>query len=116
MTNEISDSVFETEHNVRWGRLPDRPDILYNYLSDCEAVALSFDESNAKRLLERAIDTFVEVICDPSVPYHWRCLCLDNLYRPISRLRRIEVSDDAFKRLNKKMRDINVLTKYFLTY
>jgi hypothetical protein len=116
MSAKISDSIFKAEQNIRWGLLPDRPDILYKYLTDCEALASAFDKLDAKGLFERTIDTLVEVICDPCVPLHWRCLCLDNLYRPIGCLRRVQVSDDSRRKLNKKMHDINMLAKYFLTH
>ena len=116
MSAKISGSIFKAEQNIRWGLLPDRPDILYKYLTDCEALASTFDELDAVALLERTIDTLVEIICDPCVPLHWRRLCLDNLYRPIGCLRRIQVSVDANRKLNKKMRDINMLVKYFLTH
>ena len=115
MSARISDSTFKAEQKIRWGLLPDRPDILYKYLTECEALASKFDKLDAKGLFERAIDTLVEVICDPCVPLHWRRLCLDNLYRPIGCLRRIQVSGGAHRKLNKKMRDINMLAKYFLS-
>lgn len=115
MSAKILGSIFKAEQNIRWGLLPDRPDILYKYLTDCEALASTFDELDARGVFERAIDTLVEVICDPCVPLHWRRLCLDNLYRPIGCLRSIQVSDDAHRKLSKKMRDINMLAQYFLT-
>ena len=115
MSAKISGSIFKAEQDIRWGLLPDRPDILYKYLTDCEALASTFDELDAKGRFERAIDTLVEVICDPCVPLNGRRRCLDNPYRPLGCLRRIQVSGDAHRKLNKKMRDINVLAKYFLT-
>ena len=63
MSARISDSTFKAEQKIRWGLLPDRPDILYKYLNECEALASKFDELDAKGLFERAIDTLVEVIC-----------------------------------------------------
>ena len=82
------DRVREIERDIRWGRLPDRPDILYHYLLDCEAEAMTLENSVAQNLLRQLVDLLVEVICDASVPYHWRCLCLDNIYRPMACLRK----------------------------
>ena len=106
--------VREIERDIRWGRLPDRPDILYQYLLDCEATAMTLENSIARDLFRQLVDLLVEVICDASVPYHWRCLCLDNIYRPMACLRKRAGTPIEQIELNKKTYEINVLAGYFL--
>ena len=104
----------EIERDVRWGRAPNSPEILYGYLSDCEAVAAILEESVAEDLFRRLIDLLLEVICDTSVPYHWRCLCLDNLHRPMRCLHEKVRTPKERIELNRKVHEINTLAGYFL--
>ncbi len=106
--------VCEIERDIRWGRLPDRPDILYQYLIDCEAASETLENSLAQDLFGRLVDLIVEVICDSCVPYHWRCLCFDNLYRPMACLRKRAETPTERGNLTRKMHEINVLAEYFL--
>ena len=106
---------FETEQAIRWGKAPDNPEILYGYLSRCEKFAENAKQPEAVRLLERVIELLTDVICDTCVPRQWRCLCLDNLYRPLESLHRMAVSQEDRRRLNKKIYEINALTRFFLT-
>ena len=108
------DHVREIERDIRWGRLPDRPDILYQYLLDCEADAMALENSVAKDLFRQLVDLLVEVICDVCVPYHWRCLCLDNIYRPMACLRKRAGTPIERLELSRKTHEINVLAGYFL--
>ena len=108
------DRVREIERDIRWGRLPDRPDILYQYLLDCEADAMTLENSIAKDLFRQLVDLFLEVICDACVPYHWRCLCLDNIYRPMACLRKRAGTPIERLELSRKTHEINVLAGYFL--
>ena len=114
MNKNRKDRFREIERDIRWGRAPNSPEILYGYLSDCEAVAGILEESAAKDLVRRLIDLLVEVICDTSVPYHWRCLCLDNLHRPMRCLREKVRTPKERIELNRKMHEINALAEYFL--
>ena len=63
MSAKISGSIFKAEQNIRWGLLPDRPDILYRYLTDCEALASTFDELDAKGLSTPWLKLFVTPVC-----------------------------------------------------
>ncbi len=100
---------------IRWGSRPNHPKILYAYLSDCEEAALVATPAVGREILNGAVELLVEVICDACVPFHWRALCLDNLYKPMGCLRRIATCSDDTLRVNKLAYEINLLTKFFLT-
>ena len=113
MNKNRKDRFREIERDIRWGRAPNSPEILYGYLSDCEAAAGIVEEFAAKELVRRLIDLLVEVICDTSTPYHWRCLCLDNLHRPMRYLHENVRTPKESSELSRKMHEISALAAYF---
>ncbi|TWI55025.1 hypothetical protein IQ22_01936 [Pseudomonas duriflava] len=30
-----------------------------------------------------SLNLFLDTACDPALPWHWRCLCLDHAWRPL---------------------------------
>ncbi|MEO0421960.1 MAG: hypothetical protein AAF184_06475 [Pseudomonadota bacterium] len=85
---------FSLEAAVRFGSHPDDPQLLYAYLSLC-------DEIGAWQVYLRAHRIMLAIIVDPKVPRHWRWLCLDHAYRPLSGLYRLARSEEERETLRQ---------------
>ncbi len=55
----------------------------------------------------------LDVICDNLISQHWRELCLDNIYRPLTELNRISQCDATKKRLRHLWLELNITSQYF---
>ena len=113
MNTNRKDRFREIERDIRCGRAPYSPELLCGYLSDGGVGTGILEESAAKDFLGRLIVLRAEVICDTSIPYHWRCLCLDNLHRLMRCLyEKVRTPKERIE-LNRKKRGIKALAGYF---
>jgi hypothetical protein len=55
----------------------------------------------------------LDVICDNLISDHWRQLCLDNIYRPLTELNRISQSEERKERLRHLWFELNITSQYF---
>lgn len=55
----------------------------------------------------------LDVVCDNLLPEHWRKLCLDNIYRPLTELNRISVCEPSKDRLRHLWLELNITSQYF---
>ncbi len=73
-------------HQIRCAMAPDEPRLIEHYLAEgrylarCTATpAWNIAQTSLRLLLDTATDTLL--------PWHWRCLCLDQAWRPLRDLR-----------------------------
>lgn len=55
----------------------------------------------------------LDAICDNLLPAHWRQLCLDNIYRPLTDLNRISQCEASKERLRHLWLELNITSQYF---
>ena len=112
----VDSATRELEKRVRFGKNPDSPDLLYTYLDLYKEQLSEVGVEAAQSYLTEIIDLLLETICDPLVPYQWRALCLDNIYKPVFDLSKLPKTKDNRRILRNKTREISVLTRHLFTY
>ena len=88
------------QKQVRYGTLPDDPNILESFLRSSE-LSSNYPKKLAKLSSRKALNTIMETICDDLVPHHWRAHCLNNLYRPLASLHKLTKNDEERSLLKK---------------
>tara|TARA_B100001057_G_C22753592_1_gene912753 strand:+ start:508 stop:870 length:363 start_codon:yes stop_codon:yes gene_type:complete len=112
----VDSATRELEKRVRFGKNPDSPELLYTYLDLYKEQLFEVGEEAAQAYLTEIIDLLLETICDPLVPYQWRALCLDNIYKPMFDLSKLPKTQDNRRILRDKTHEISVLTRHLFTY
>ena len=112
----VDSATRELEKRVRFGSNPDSPGLLYTYLDLYKKKLSEVGLEAAQSYLTGTIDLLLETICDPLVPYQWRALCLDNIYKPVFDLSKLPKTKDNRRILRNKTHEISVLTRHLFTY
>ncbi|MDO6507131.1 hypothetical protein Q4506_09750 [Colwellia sp. 4_MG-2023] len=98
------------EQKIRTGTEPDNIMLLKLWLSIGQS-----DNLSTKLLRERYTAQFyllLETIVDDLVPRHWRCTCLDNIYLPLSSLKKIANDDKSEQHLQHLFNELAISTHY----
>lgn len=76
---------------IRYGEEPDNPDLLsYWFQLETTLAEKNFITTDSRReLFENQFALLLDALADELVPRQWRCLCLDNIYRPLGELKRL---------------------------
>jgi hypothetical protein len=106
---------YELEHIIRHGKQPDNPILLNMYLEMTHNKVQKKLANQCKRnVLVRALRTLLDTICDTYVAYHWRQVCLDNIYKPQLSLDRL-CNSEQNRIDNLRFRyELTALSHYFL--
>lgn len=67
---------------IRRAAEPDNPKLIHQFLN-YRLVATMMDREAYREQLVSQFQLLLETIADECLPAHWRCQCLDNIYRPI---------------------------------
>ena len=102
------------QDQIRHGTSPDNPTLISLFLRTCEEHALELAPEQRASVYRRAYRLLLETICDSHVPRHWRCTCLDHIYRPVFALNKLAVSEAELKEVAHCYREVNLLGHYFL--
>ena len=102
------------QHQVRFGTAPNEPRLLESYLRLCDECAADGDPLQQTDIYQRAYELLLETICDTSIPWHWRCLCLDHIHRPAFALNRLARGRVQLRAATARLRELNLLSEYFL--
>ena len=76
---------------IRYGCDPNNPALISNWLKQ-NGEDLPMDQR--RQWLEKQFYVLLDTIADDLVPRQWRCICLDNIYKPLCALRKL--SNDEF--------------------
>jgi hypothetical protein len=71
------------------------------------------DQIARQKMYQDQFRLLLDVICDNLLPRHWRELCLDNIYRPLTELNRISQCEASKKRLRHLWLELNITSQYF---
>lgn len=106
-------NIEELEHVIRYAIYPDSPDLLHHYLRIGKKYATTWPKSAQHVVHERIFDLLIEVICDPLLPKHWRELCVDHIYLPLSDLERLASTDAQINSVAKRWAVYKQSCSYF---
>jgi hypothetical protein len=104
-------------HKVRYAEDENNPQLLSFWLMAEQALFASsdinIDDDEKWQMYQGQFRLLLDVICDNLIPEHWRQLCLDNIYRPLTELNRISHCDISKKRLRHLWLELNITSQYF---
>lgn len=113
--HQFSPHLISLEASVRQASNPEQPDRIPGYLAAIEAqAALLTCTRQQYSVYLCAYQTLTETICDSLIARHWRCACLDNIYRPILAMQRLSRTQTDKARVRKHYRELAYLSHYFL--
>ncbi len=100
----------QLEQKIRMGTEPDNMMLIKLWLSIGQS-----DNLSTQTLRERYSAQFqllLETVLDDLVPNHWRRTCLDNIYLPLSSLKKIANDDKSEQHLQQLFNELAVSTRY----
>lgn len=108
-------AVFENiERQIRNGAAPNNPRLLDMYTRLCEEYAKHKNVDEQIDLFTHVFRVLLDSMCDLTLPHHWRCLCLDFLYRPLGAIERIAITQEQFTYVRELYSEMKTLSFYFL--
>ncbi len=98
-------------HKIRWGEEPDNPLLIAHWLAE-ENQGLAPTSDEVRQHYESQFTLLLETCVDELVPAHWRCLCLDNIYRPLQSLKQISDNVQSDNQIQRLMRELALQSHY----
>lgn len=101
-TPETTESHRQLRDKIRWGKEPDNPALIPLWLAQEDDGQETAPLPWRRQCYENQFILLLETLVDELVAPHWRCLCLDNIYRPLQSLKKISdcpQSDNQIQRL-----------------
>ncbi|QKZ06725.1 MULTISPECIES: FagA protein [Pseudomonas] len=71
---------------IRCALSPNDPRIIEDYMAEGRFL-ISCGAASAWTVARTAFRLLLDTATDPALPWHWRCLCLDQAYRPLRDMR-----------------------------
>ncbi|RMO89341.1 hypothetical protein ALQ32_03882 [Pseudomonas syringae pv. tagetis] len=82
---------------IRCALESDEPRLIEHYLAEGRYLA-RFTATPPLMLAETTFRLLMDTARDTALPWHWRCLCLDQVWRPLRDLQAIAVTPDRRQR------------------
>ncbi|MEN0035502.1 MAG: hypothetical protein AAGC78_00485 [Cellvibrio sp.] len=108
---DSSGELAQLRHKIRWGEEPDNPLLITYWLAHENQLA----EPSRELLRQRYESQFIlllETVVDELVIAQWRCLCLDNIYRPLQSLKHISDSARSDNQIQRLIRELAMQSRY----
>ncbi|RAU49617.1 MULTISPECIES: FagA protein [unclassified Pseudomonas] len=77
---------------IRCGLDPDEPRLIEHYLAEGRYLA-RFTATPPMLIAQSTFSLLIDTARDTALPWHWRCLCLDQTWRPLRDLQALAHSD-----------------------
>ena len=95
---------------IRHGTEPDNPLIIKLWLDHYDQDYLSIEKSRER--LTHQFNLLLETVLDDLVPVHWRRTCLDNIYIPLSSLKKLANDPSSEQHIQSLFTELAVSTRY----
>ena len=100
-------------NKIRFGLEPDNPALIALWLAnECDVNSTNKDYRELSKMYEQQFRLLLETIIDELVPAYWRRTCLDYIYRPLSSLQRIAITDEGQALVRKLNYELTVSCQY----
>ena len=110
-------AINSIRQKVRYAEDEDNPQLLSFWLMAEQTLFtgsdLHVDDAARWHMYQGQFRLLLDAICDNLLPEHWRQLCLDNIYRPLTDLSRISECEASKGRLRRLWLELNVTSQYF---
>jgi len=99
---------------IRYAKEPDNPMLISLWLS-AEECHQNIDHAkiNRQSRYQEQFYLLLEAFADELNPAHWRCICLDNIYKPICSLQRIAKNEQEQIQIKKLLHELSLTSQYF---
>lgn len=97
---------------IRSAEDPDNPALILLFLE----LSLSLADNTVadkRRCLKVQFQLLLDTLADEHLPSHWRCQCLDNIYRPLRELQRIACCRESKQQVRLLMYELRIISCYF---
>ena len=105
-------AINNLRQNLRYAEDHTNPQLMTLWLMSEQAL---IDDNHSSRwaLYQAEFHLLLDTISDNLLPLHWRQLCLDNIYKPLTDLSRISACENTKKQLRYLWLELNVTSNYF---
>ena len=98
---------------IRFGKNPNNPELIPLWLTQESVIQDSVDCLILRRQnYEDQFRLMLETVVDELVPRHWRQLCLEYIYQPLSSLRKISCGEQTENRLRQLLAELSSSCRY----
>jgi hypothetical protein len=106
-------SVRLIRDKIRFGHEPDNP-LLISIWLDQEKLFLQEleDIGHRRQYLEQQFRLLLDTIMDELIPSHWRCICLNNIYYPLSSLKKLASDKQSERHIQQLINELSVTSNY----
>ena len=103
----------DLKSKIRHGSEPNNPLLINLWLSQTIAECpTKLTKKQLRQQYESQFRLLLDTIVDELVPSHWRRVCLDNIYIPLTSLQRISDNDKSQRHIRQLMAELNVSCQY----
>jgi hypothetical protein len=100
-------------NKIRFGQEPDNPLLISLWLNQENLFQQKFENINEHRQhIERQFRLLLDTVVDELVPSHWRCTCLDNIYYPLSSLKKLASDKASEQHIQQLINELSVTSNY----
>jgi len=109
----MSVGITKLKSKIRHAEEPNNPGLIPLWLT-LEEIEIGQEPSlrELRKNYESQFHLLLETVADELVPSHWRQVCLDNIYKPLTTLQRMINDDESRVRLSALMRELSVTSRY----
>lgn len=106
-------SIVAIRNDIRYGKFPNNPELIALWLTQESVLEDSIDcLSKRRQHYESQFRLLLEVVVDELVPRHWRCLCLDYIYKPLGSIKRLSNDIQSENHLRKLFNELSTSCRY----
>lgn len=120
------ESLARLRDKIRWGKEPNNPSLIAFWLAQengaheqqwQQGEQAASEQGKASLLwrrqcYENQFTLLLETLVDELVAPHWRCLCLDNIYRPLQALKQISDTTHSEYQIQRLVRELAIQSRY----
>lgn len=103
----------QIEHMVRQAKDPDNHRLINQFLEQKLAVEQP-TKANLRNHHLAQFQVLMETLADECLPAHWRCSCLDNIYRPLQALERLADCPQHYQQVLTLTHELRIISHYLL--
>jgi hypothetical protein len=121
LVNEM-DNLYNCQNNpsvrlirekICFGHEPDNPLLISLWLNQENLFQQELENISQRRQhLEQQFRLLLDTIMDELIPSHWWCTCLDNIYYPLSSLKKLASDKQSEQHIQQLINELSVTSNF----
>lgn len=108
-----TENLSQLRSKIRWGEEPNNPLLISRWLAqENSAHQAACSREYLRQCYESQFTLLLETLVDELIPAHWRCMCLDNIHRPLQSLKQISDTPQSNSQIQRLARELAVQSHY----